>query len=106
MVSEDFIPDDKDKQLAGLVDALMSTTIGKNRKAILTPKQAVAIARARTFATIAFVPALDGLCDVLADTTVSVKGKGLEQLVKILSSRVALSGDDDRLNRLRNRLMG
>lgn len=104
MTSQDFLPDDKDKKLASLVDAMMGTAVGKNRKAILTPDQAVVLARARMFAELQDLPEVEALCDLLQDSTVSIKGKGLTQLVTVLSARMQ-ANDDNELNRLR-RLTG
>lgn len=87
----DFLPD-KDAKLAGLVDAIFDTKVGRNRKAILTAEQAVLIARARAFAQIADLPEVEELCNFLMDTSVSVKGTGLKQLVEVLSARIR--GDD------------
>lgn len=99
MTSQDFLPDDKDKKLAGLVDAMMGTTVGKNRKAILTADQAVVLARARMFAELQDLPEVADLCDLLQDSTVSIKGKGLTQLVTVLSARMQ-ANDDDEMRRL------
>lgn len=104
-VDDDFILENNDK-LSGLVNAIFDTTIGKNRRAILTPEQAVNISRARAFARIYDVPELDFLCDLLSDTTVSVKGTGLKQLVSVLAARMTADDGNDDLQKLRSRLMG
>lgn len=94
------------KELSGLVKAIFDTDVGKNRKASLTATQAVAIARARAFAEAYEVPVLDMLCDVLADTSISIKGEGMKQLVTVLSARLQVNDESAKLDRLQNRLMG
>lgn len=95
----DFAPTDGDPKLAALVDAMFDTDVGKLRKAVLNPKQAVALARAWAFAEMYDVPELAALADMLADTTVSVRGLGLRQMVTVMSARMQ-SEDDDTFKRL------
>ena len=96
---DDFLPDQGDPKLAALVTAMFDTKVGKLRKAVLTPKQAVALARAWAFAAMYDIPELAALADMLADTTVSIKGKGLNQMVAVMSARMQ-SEDDDAMRRL------
>jgi len=95
----DFLPDQGDPKLAALVGAMFDTKIGKLRKAVLTPKQAVAVSRAFAFAAMYDVPELAALCEMLMDTTVSIKGKGLHQMVTVMSARMQ-ADDDDSIKRL------
>lgn len=95
----DFLPDAGDPKLAALVKALFDTTTGKLRKAVLSPKQSIAIARAYAFAELEGVPELATLADMLADTTVSIRGKGLNQMVEVMSARMQ-NEDQDSIKRL------
>jgi hypothetical protein len=95
----DFLPDQGDPKLAALVKEMFDTRIGKLRKAVLTRKQSVALARAWAFAALQDVPALAALADMLADTTVSIGGKGLNQMVQVMSARMS-ADDDDAAKRL------
>ena len=95
-----------DPKLNALVESVMSTKVGKDRKTVLTIEQALQIARARTFADSFAVyeeQIIDGetvqvmieppleiihtICDYLENTAVSVQGKGLKDLVAILTAR-------------------
>lgn len=100
----DFLPESGDPKLSALVREMFNTEVGKLRKAVLTPMQAVALSRAWAFADMYNIPELRDLADMLADTTVSVKGKGLNQMVEIMSARMQADGDDG-MNRIR-RTMG
>lgn len=98
-VERDFLPEQRDPKLAALIDAIFDTNIGKLRKAVLTPKQSVALVRAWVFADMYDVPELAMIADMLADTTVSKGGKGLNQMVEVMSARLS-SDDGDALKRL------
>jgi hypothetical protein len=98
-MDEDYLPDRGDPKLAALVDALFDTDVGKLRKAVLTQKQAVALARAWAVAELMNVPALAALADMLADTTVSVRGTGLNQMVTVMSARMQAQ-DEGAMSRL------
>lgn len=89
----DWIPDQGDPMLATLAREMFSTKTGKLRKAVLSRKQAVALARAYAFAAMYNVPELAALCDMLSDTTVSVNGKGLNQLVQVMTARMQAQDD-------------
>lgn len=95
----DFLQADGDPKLAALTREMFSTKVGKLRKAVLTPKQAVALSRAWAFAAMTNVPEVAALADMLADTTVSIKGKGLHQMVTVMSARMQAE-DDDGMKRL------
>lgn len=101
---QDFIPESGDPKLAALVKEMFSTEVGKLRKAVLTPYQAMTYSVALAFADMYEIPELRELADMLAETTVSVKGKGLNQMVEIMSARMQADGDDG-MNRIR-RTMG
>lgn len=102
---DDFLPDEQDSDLASLVTAIFGTEIGKNRKAHLTAEQAVQVARARAFADMYDVPELHTLCDVLMDSTISINGRGMKQLVTILSARMQRQDDENNYDKLRSRLL-
>lgn len=104
-VESDFLPSEGDPKLAALVKAIFNTDIGKLRKAHLTRKQAVALARAWAFAELYDVPELAALADMLADTTVSVEGRGLKQMVQVMSARMA-NEDESAFSRLGRSLGG
>lgn len=95
----DFLPDQGDPKLAALTREMFSTKVGKLRKAVLTPKQAVSLSRAWAFAAMYNIPELAALADMLADTTVSIKGKGLHQMVTVMSARMQAE-DESALSRL------
>lgn len=95
----DFLPDQGDPKLAALTREMFSTKVGKLRKAVLNPRQAVALSRARAYADMYDIPELSALCDMLADSTVSINGRGLHQMVTVMSARMQAE-DDDGLKRL------
>lgn len=101
---KDFLPEAGDPKLAALVDAIFDTEVGKLRKAVLTPAQSVALVRAWAFADMYEVPELAAIADMLADTTVSKGGKGLNQMVEIMSAR--LQNEDDGAMRRFGRSLG
>jgi hypothetical protein len=99
-----------DPKIASLVDSMFKTDIGKDRKAVLTQEQALQIARSRAFADsfIVYETLEDGseimkegplqelhlICDYLENTAVSVSGRGLKDLVQVLTARVR-EGDEN-----------
>lgn len=95
----DFLPDQGDPKLAALTREMFSTKVGKLRKAVLNPRQAVALSRARAYADMYDIPELSALCDMLSDSTVSIGGRGLHQMVTVMSARMQAE-DDDGLKRL------
>lgn len=101
----DFMPDVGEGDLSNLVNAVLGTDIGKDRKAHLTLQQAVMVARARAFADMYQVPELHALCDVLMNTTISVNGRGMKQLVAILTARMQTENEKQEFDQLRNRLL-
>lgn len=106
-IDSDFIQSRNDKNtLAELTKALFDTTVGKLRKAHLRPKQAVALARAWAFADMNNVPELAQLADMLADTTVSIDGRGLKQMVTVMSARMTDDKDDEDSMRRLGRNLG
>jgi hypothetical protein len=116
---EDFIQHNKqDVRTASLVDAIVSTKVGEDRKSILTSEQALAIARARAYAD-SFaryddegneieppLMILHAICSYLENTAMSVKGKGMDDLVKILSARTQSEDANRDLMRIQQRFMG
>lgn len=96
----DFIPDMDGMGFAALGREMFSTKIGKLRKAVLTPKQQVRLSVAWAFAGMMEVPELAALADMLADTTVSVKGRGLRQFVQVMTARMEAQDDVNGTNRL------
>lgn len=95
----DFLRDPGDNKFSNLTREMFSTKVGKLRKAVLTPKQAVALSRARAFAGMYDIDDLAALCDMLADTTVSINGKGLHQMVTVMSARMA-ADEESAMSRL------
>lgn len=97
----------RDARIAGLVDAIMSTNIGRDRKSHITGEQALQIAIARTFADSFIeydekgnqvegpIEEIHMICNYLMDTSISVTGHGRKDLVAILSARVADEDRDD-----------
>lgn len=126
---EDFVPiQQRDAKLAELVESVMKTDEGtKDRKTILTTEQALRIAIARAYADSFIVlgvdPDFDGpseeapivelegpleivhmICDYLENTSVSVNGKGLKQMVEILTAQVS-SEDPSSIDKTTQRVM-
>lgn len=98
---DDWVPESDSSGLAQLSQALFDTTVGKLRKAVLNKRQSVALARAWAFAEMYDIPELSAMADMLADTTVSLGGKGLDQMVKVMAARMeARSEDESARNRL------
>lgn len=113
----------RDERLAELVNAIMSTDVGRDRKSVLTSEQALHIARARAFAdsfiewgvdekgnpvmTEGPLEIIHTICDYLLDTAVSTgSGRGLKDLTKILSAQLAgANEEDDDISRLRQKVM-
>lgn len=99
---DDWMPQGE-TSLAAIPKALFDTTVGKLRKAILTPRKAVALSRAWAFASMYDIPELAAFADMLADTTVSVNGTGLKQMVQIMSARMQ-ADDSNAIDRLSTNL--
>lgn len=121
--NEDFIPaSKKDARISSLVDSIMSTEIGEDRKSVLTADQALAIARARAYADsfAVYVKDEDGnevmiepplmeihaICSYLENTAVSVKGRGMKDLVEVLAARLQSEDGDRDMARIQQRFMG
>ncbi len=101
----DFLTNPNDNKFASLTREMFSTKVGKLRKSVLNEKQAVRLSVARAFAAMANVPELAELADMLADTTVSIKGRGLHQMVTVMSARMQ-ADEDDAIKRLGRNLGG
>jgi hypothetical protein len=98
----DFLPDHQNKY-APLVKAMFNTDEAIERKAVLNRKQSVALSRAWAFAELMSVPALATLADTLANTTASINGLALKQMVEVMSARMS-SDVDDSMGRLRRNM--
>jgi hypothetical protein len=100
---DDWMPQ-ADSSLAAIPKALFDTTVGKLRKAVLTPRKAVAVARAHAYASMFNIPELAALTDMLSDTTVSINGKGLDQMVRVMAARMEADSESNGLGRITRNL--
>lgn len=106
-----------DPKLLTLVDSLFKTGEGKDRKTVLTQEQALQIARARAFADSFIVVDENGnqvegplmeihiICDYLENTAVSVQGRGMKDLVQVLTARVRESDENSSLAKAAGRVV-
>ena len=108
MLEKHFIPkqsDSESPELAEIIRALFSPD-NATQKTVLDVKQVIVLARAKAFADLYKIPALDLLCEFLMQLKISQGGRGRKDVIAALQARRQNDDEMDRMGRTRDKLLG